>query len=144
LLPDVDKGTNPYPHIVVETYTDLPPSRPAAPTLAATAGSWLAENWQTLALIAVGLASLLMLRGMIRSPAAAPSAAAQATVSQPAQPRIALHEPSADEEDAEPVKMLKNRFAVSGPDLKAELREIVKENPDAAATILRSWIGEAA
>ena len=24
LLPDVDKGTNPYPHIVVETYTDLP------------------------------------------------------------------------------------------------------------------------
>jgi len=27
--------------------------------------------------------------------------------------------------------------------LKTELQEIVKENPDAAATILRAWIGEA-
>ena len=55
-----------------------------------------------------------------------------------------MHEATADEDDPEPVKVLKTRFAISGPDLKAELREIVKENPDAAATILRSWIGEAA
>jgi flagellar biosynthesis/type III secretory pathway M-ring protein FliF/YscJ len=39
---------------------------------------------------------------------------------------------------------LKARFQTTGPDLKSELHEIVKENPDAAATILRAWIGEAA
>jgi flagellar M-ring protein FliF len=143
LLPDVDKGTNPYPHIVVETYTDLPRTPAAPPSLATTAGSWLAENWQTLAVIGVGLMSLLMLRSMVRSPGrAAPAAASPAAP--PSQPRLAVHEPPADEEELEPVKVLKSHFTVSGPDLKAELREIVKENPDAAATILRSWIGEAA
>jgi len=145
LLPDVDKGTNPYPHIVVETYTDLPRAAASPPTVAATATTWLAENWQTLAVIAVGLVSLLMLRGMIRSPAGAPPTAIPAVATPPAQPRLAAHhEPATEEEDLEPVKLLKTRFGMTGPDLKAELREIVKENPDAAATILRSWIGEAA
>jgi len=142
LLPDVDKGTNPYPHIVVETYTDLPRAAAVPPTLAANAATWLAENWQTLAVVGVGLMSLLMLRSMVRSPLrASPTAPA---VNPSAQPRLTVHEPTVEEEDPEPVKVLKSRFSVSGPDLKAELREIVKENPDAAATILRSWIGEAA
>ena len=34
------------------------------------------------------------------------------------------------------MKVLKTRFRATGPDLKAELKEIVKENPDAAATIV--------
>ncbi len=141
LLPDVDKGTNPYPHIVVETYTDLPRTAAAPPTLAANAGSWLAENWQTLALVGVGLISLLMLRSMVRAPAGSAHAAA---TSQPAQPRLAVHEPAGDDDEPEPVRALKTRFTMTGPDLKAELQDIVKENPDAAANILRSWIGEAA
>lgn len=142
LLPDVEKGTNPYPHIVVETYTDLPKSPALPPTLAATAGTWLADNWQTLAVVGVGLVSLLMLRSMVRSPGGATPAAAVS--SQTEKPRVALHEPPADEEDPEPMRVLKARFRATGPDLRAELQEIVKENPDAAATILRSWIGEAA
>jgi flagellar M-ring protein FliF len=144
LLPDVDKGTNPYPHIVVSTYTDLPTAPPAEPTLAATAGSWLAENWQTLAVIAVGLASLLMLRGMVRAAPAISPAAAAALTGAAEQPGLAIHQPPAEEEAPEPVRILKGRFRDGGPDLKMELHEIVKENPDAAATILRSWIGEAA
>jgi flagellar M-ring protein FliF len=56
---------------------------------------------------------------------------------------LAVTEPLADEEP-EPVRVLKTRFTSSGPDLKTELQDIVKENPDAAAAILRSWIGEAA
>jgi flagellar M-ring protein FliF len=47
-------------------------------------------------------------------------------------------------EAAEPEKVLRRRFQSSGPDLRSELQEIVRENPDAAANILRSWIGEAA
>jgi flagellar M-ring protein FliF len=142
LLPDVDKATNPYPYIVVQTYTDLPKSPAMVPGLAATSGTWLAENWQTLGLIGVGLVSLLMLRSMVRSRSGASSPAPAA--SQHSQPRLAVHEAGIEEEDPEPVKVLKSHFGATGPDLKAELREIVKENPDAAATILRSWIGEAA
>ncbi|HMC12650.1 MAG TPA: hypothetical protein VKH44_15225 [Pirellulaceae bacterium] len=142
LLPDFDRGTDPYPHVVVETYTDFPKSPALPPTLAANSTTWLADNWQTLALVGVGLISLLMLRGMVRSPAGgAPQT--QTSVQQPGQPRLAVHEP-ADDDEPEPVKALKKHFSATGPDLKAELQDIVKENPDAAATILRSWIGEAA
>jgi flagellar M-ring protein FliF len=143
LLPDFERGTNPYPHVVVETYTDLPRTAADLPTTADTAGTWLAENWQTLALVGVGLVSLLMLRGMVRSAAGAGPAPASAN-SQPAQPRLAISEMPADEDDPEPVKMLKSHFSASGPDLKAELQDIVKDNPDVAATILRAWIGDAA
>jgi flagellar M-ring protein FliF len=146
LLPDFDKGTNPYPHVVVETYTDLPKSPVVPPpTLAQSGTTWLADNWQTVGLIVIACASLLMLRSMVRSsPVHAPSAAAVASSSATG-PRLALHE-SADEEDTpEPARALKARFGVSaGPDLRAELRDIVKDNPDAAASILRAWIGEAA
>src|SRR5262249_51290112 len=140
LLPDFDKGTNPYPHGVVETYHDLPKPPIAPPTFAESSKTWLADNWQTLALIGVGLGSLLMLRSMVRS--LPPAAASQhAAAHQPAQPRLAVHEPGDEEVQEEPVKALRARFQSTGPDLKVELRDIVKENPDAAATILRAWIG---
>jgi flagellar M-ring protein FliF len=142
LLPDFDRGTNPWPHIAVETYMDLPRAAPPPPTLADTATTWLADNWQTLAVVGVGLLSLVMLRSMVRSPAKTGPAPAAAS-SGPSQPRLAVMEQAVDEEP-EPVKVLKTRFQTSGPDLKNELQEIVKENPDAAAAILRSWIGEAA
>jgi len=143
LLPDVPQGTNPYPHIVVNTYTDLPTDAPPPPSLADTAGTWLAANWQTIALIGVGLMSLVMLRSMVRTPPAAPSPA-QTAGGDAGHPRLSIHEPPADEEEPEATKVLRRRFAASGPDLKSELQEIVKENPDAAATILRAWIGDAA
>jgi flagellar M-ring protein FliF len=143
LLPDVDKGTNPYPHIVVETYTDLPSAPKTPPSLAATTGTWLADNWQTLAVVGVGLMSLLMLRSMVRSPSGATGAGAAHSAS-PSQPRLAATEGSNEDEEPEPTRVLKGRFRTMGPDLKVELQEIVKENPDAAAAILRSWIGEAA
>jgi flagellar M-ring protein FliF len=142
LLPDLPKGETPYPHIVVSTYTDLPSSPAVPPSLVATTGTWLADNWQTLALIGVGLMSLLMLRSMVRSPATVPTTAA--ATGEAAPPRLAVHDTAEEEEDPEPAKVLRSRFRSSGPDLKAELHEIVKENPDAAATILKAWIGEAA
>jgi flagellar M-ring protein FliF len=146
LLPDVAQGTNPYPHIVVSTYTDLPVQPPAPPSMSAAAGTWLADHWQTLAMIAVGLASLVFLRGMVRSGATGGPAPTVMPVAEgePAQPRLAIHEPIEDENVPEPAKLLRKRFQSSGPDLRTELRDIVKENPDAAATILRAWIGETA
>jgi flagellar M-ring protein FliF len=143
LLPDFDRGTDPYPHVVVETYADLPRAAAAPPALAETAKTWLADNWQTLAVVGVGLLSLMMLRSMVRSPASVSPAPAAASHSA-TQPRLAVTEAAAAEEDPEPVRVLKTRFQTTGPDLKTELQDIVKENPDAAAAILRSWIGEAA
>ena len=139
------KGTNPYPHIVVETYADLP----EAQALAADAGRERPEpGWPTIGkrwrVVGVGLVSLLMLRSMVRSPA---RRRRRCRPQRPATPRSrgwpCTSQP-ADDDEPEPLRVLKTTFRVSGPDLKAELQDIVKENPDAAATILRSWIGEAA
>jgi flagellar M-ring protein FliF len=34
------------------------------------------------------------------------------------------------------------RFRVSGPNLKEELADMVREDPDSAAKVLAKWIGE--
>lgn len=143
LLPDVPTGTTPWPHIVVSTYTDLPTAAPTPPSAAAQAGTWLADNWKTLALIGIGLMSLAMIRSMVRSPAGAPSPASSAA-GDVARPKLAAHEPADMADEPEPVRVLQHRFKAKGADLKTELHEIVKDNPDAAATVLRAWIGDAA
>jgi flagellar M-ring protein FliF len=143
LLPPFAVGTDPYPHITVETYTDLPGSPPAPPSIASQAGNWFAENWRTLGTIGLGTFCLMMLRSMVRSTKTAPTPSPTSAVHAPQ-----LHAASAaddpSEEAEEPSAVLKRRFSSSGPDLKAELRELVKENPDTAANILRAWIGDAA
>jgi flagellar M-ring protein FliF len=141
LLPPFVVGTEPYPHITVSTYTDLPAAAPASPTLAAQATAWLADNWRTLGMIVLGCFSLLMLRSMVRSTAGGP-APTLAAAREPA-PRLAAT-PEVEEPEAEPAAVLRKRFQSSGPDLKAELHELVKEHPDAAANVLRMWIGDAA
>jgi flagellar M-ring protein FliF len=95
-------------------------------------------------LLALTLLALGMLRSLVRTPAAPLStqAASEKSAVSAASPQASdAQEP---EEASEPARVLKARFSGSGPDLKQELQEIVKENPDAAATILRAWIGEAA
>ncbi|MDX1947347.1 MAG: hypothetical protein SFU86_18240 [Pirellulaceae bacterium] len=146
LLPPVNQGTDPYPHITVATYTDLPGPAAAEPSLASAGTLWLAENWRTLALVGLGAFSLLFLRGMVRSTAGSPAPATSAAggaAGTETGPRLAAID-DGDDAPAEPETVLKRRFGSSGPDLKAELRDLVKENPDAAANILRAWIGEAA
>ena len=142
LLPPFSQGTNPYPHITVTPYDDLQGEAIAAPSMTSQAGTWFADNWRSLAMIGIGVACLLMLRNMVRSTATAPPAAEAAAVEMP---RLHVADEEAEEEaDAEPEKVLRRRFDVSGPNLKQELQELVKEDPDAAATILRNWIGDAA
>jgi flagellar M-ring protein FliF len=83
---------------------------------------------------------------MVRSTAGAPPsspASAGAALAASHAPRLAAV-PDADEELMPPTAVLRKRFQSSGPDLRAELHELVKENPDAAARVLRMWIGDAA
>ena len=138
LLPSVVQGTNQYPHITVAEYEDIPTPPIVPPTFAAQVTSWLVESWRTIGMIVVALASLIMLRSMVRAtntqPVPAPVAAVEA-------PRL-VEEEEHEEEEVETV--LRRKFDVSGPNLKQELQMLVKEDPDAAVSILRNWIGDAA
>ena len=138
LIPAVQQGTNQYPHITVASYEDMPAAPIVPPTFMATAMDYLGESWRSIGMIAVGLVSLVMLRGMIRGAAPAPASAAETVET----PRIAAVE---EEEEEPPVEsVLRKKFAAGGPNLKQELQLLVKEDPDAAAAILRNWIGDAA
>lgn len=147
LLPAVAQGTNPYPHISVSTFTDLAAIPATPPSLADTSVVWLGDNWRTLAMLGVGLLCLMVMRSMLNSNATAGVAANAADAVEP-QTGTNLSIASESEDNAENSGEVTSprlkRFTASGSDLKVELQSLVKEDPDAAANILRTWIGEAA
>jgi flagellar biosynthesis/type III secretory pathway M-ring protein FliF/YscJ len=74
----------------------------------------------------------------MRAPASASSAfAAAAARNEPAA------EAASEEESATPVKPSPRlrRFSGNGPSLRDELGQLVHEDPNAAANVLRAWIG---
>jgi flagellar M-ring protein FliF len=135
LLPQPAKGESPYPLVKVTTYQDLTPPPTEAPGVATTAFTWLGGSWRTLAMTLVALASLLMLRGMIRADRATRADTASATPSA-ANERTDLQPPT------EPI--LKRPSRPSSATMREELIALVNEDPDAAANVLRNWISEAA
>jgi flagellar M-ring protein FliF len=147
LLPTVATGTDPYPHIVVSSYTDLPSGPLPQPTLADNSLVWIAGNWQTVALVVVGLFALLTVRNLAKgamAPPPATSAAADAMAGGNSNPSPASEGAPNEEDEPEVAHVLKRKFGGDTPNLKEELAGLVKDDPDAAATILRAWIGEAA
>ena len=104
--------------------------------------SWGAQHGGSVALAGLGLVGLIVLRSMLRTGLAAPPAAA------------AGHTTSNDEalsftrlDDAEPLAgphtRRGRRAAPVGPVFQGELADMVREDPNAAASVLRTWIGNA-
>ena len=146
LLPPVAAGNNRFDHVTVSTYDDFPEPPPEGPGIVSQAGGWLAANWQPLAMLGMALLGLIFFRGLIRSASSAAAESAHDIVSDmPAAlslvaPPIESSEPTDDEGSAERTL----RRPASSGDLRQELAELVREDPDTAAAILRSWIGDAA
>ena len=107
--------------------------------------TWLGNNWSKLGLGFVGLFGLVMLRSMVRSvpvnaPSEPPVAAVPPGSDSPEEAAGAVNE--RDEDDAP--RILQGSFGESAPNIKEELAEMVRGNPDAAAAILKNWINNAA
>jgi flagellar M-ring protein FliF len=133
LIPD--EGTADKKELVkVEAFHDIasPPIPESA--MSEKALSWLGESWKTLGLLLLVLVSLVMLRSMIR---AAPSLSENKTPSMVTQKEA---EPQRRQVQESPPTPRLKRFH-SGTSLKDEVALLVSEDPDAAANILRTWIG---
>ncbi len=136
-LPPLPLGQDPYPRVVIAEFQDLPPVIAPTPAFTANFLSWLEQYWTTLGLLLLGLISLLMLRSMIRA------TPVEETLGRVLPPTLALAPaPAAVEQQPESKQRLKRR-AAQGSNLREELAEMVRDDPDSAATILRSWIGNA-
>jgi flagellar M-ring protein FliF len=128
--------------VTVTSFQDITPGEIPLPGIGQKITTWLLQNWSTLGMAGLVLVSLVVLRSMVRSvPAPAEPTAVSLRVAAEPEPQVA---PAAQTETPE-MKAARRlrRITGSGPSLRDELSELVTEDPDAAASILRGWIGSA-
>jgi flagellar M-ring protein FliF len=126
LLPAVEGTSDSAGLVTVTEFQDITPPSIPVPETREQVLTWLAEHWSTLGLIGVGLASLIVLRSMIRAVGGARPR------------RLAAAGLASEHAHAVPRP---HRRSSGAPSLRDELSEMVAEDPDAAANVLRTWIG---
>jgi flagellar M-ring protein FliF len=136
LLPEVSAGEDRFPLVEVWDYPDLPGPLPPQPDTAGQAMTWLAESWQTIALVLLALVALLVARSAARagSDNNPPSEFAEG---------FGLSIPTPPPEDEE-VGDDSEQMTITGGSLKEELTVLVENNPEVAANVIRGWVGDAA
>ncbi|NUQ62432.1 MAG: hypothetical protein HUU20_08080 [Pirellulales bacterium] len=134
LLPPAEGIADPTQLVTVTEFQDITMPEVPQPAMSEKAIAWLGQSWTTLGMILLALVSLAMLRSMVRS---APLPAPVRTTLLSAR----AEEPEEKEEEGATAAERRLRRFQSGTSLKDELSLLVAEDPDAAANILRTWIG---
>lgn len=146
LLP-VSDPSDPLKPVTIIAFDDFPPADLPEPSPVTGVLAWLGNYWSTLGMVFLGMFALLMLRSTIRGGVAAEAesespATSPATIPFTTAAEAAREEAAADKESKKPAaRILKRREP--GVSLKDELTELIREDPDGAAAILRNWIGNA-
>jgi flagellar M-ring protein FliF len=138
LLTRQNKGEDEYKQVRVAIVDSVPLPDIVPPSLATNALAWTGRYWSTLAMIGVAMFSLLVLRSVVR---AVPPGSTTPAVA----PALAVHiDESGHEDSMSPDAPERTRLRIKkGVSLKDDLADMVREDPDAAAAILKSWIGKA-
>lgn len=138
LLTELAPGADEFPRVEIVSLSDLTPAPIQEASFVDRMFAWLNLNWSTMGALLLAVFALLTVRSMIRSAlAAAELSASREEMSAPN-----LEQENEEEVEKAPVKTLR-RTLEHGPSLRDQLSELVREDPDAAATILRNWIGSA-
>lgn len=136
LLPSIANPGDLSARIAVSTFHQLPDNPPAAPTPGEELLWWLRSHAPTLGLAALVVVGLVMLRWVFTAAVRRPSTLVLETPSGPVRANESLARP-ADEHARTPLP----RRAASSSSLKDELADMVRDDPAAAVSILRNWIG---
>jgi flagellar M-ring protein FliF len=135
LLPETEGVEDKTELVHVSVYLDSKPEELPKPGLIGRCVDWLSRHWTTIGLIALLAGTLVVLRGMFRAAAIAEPGIDPAVLAVGETPG----EAGAAKETAAARRL--RRFEGGGASLRDELSELVDEDPDAAANILRAWIG---
>ena len=136
--------------VAVTTFDPAIASPLSPPTFRETAIAWLGQNWNTVGLGCLTLVGLFLLRSMLKSlPAAAPrkpAIAGEVPPPMPPRPRSGF----ADDDEMDHAGAARTsgpeglrRRATAAATLRDELSDVVREHPDSAVNLLRTWIGNA-
>lgn len=142
ISPDVtDKSIVDFQSLVhVSTFTEIIPEIKET-VVESGLFSWLGEQWQSLALIGMIILGLGVLWSLTR-----PKSADSIVIYE--SPGISSEELDEEEEEEEemktPIDRVLEPFGRSMRSLQQEAADLVVENPDAAASVLRQWIGNVA
>jgi flagellar M-ring protein FliF len=133
LLPEGLAGEDRSTFVTVWDYPDPETVEVETAETSAVAMTWLANSWQTLALIGLGLVALLVARSAARSGNRVPSEFSEG---------FGLKLPEVEIKDEDPTSP--DTMTITGESLQGELAKIIDGNPEVAANVIRGWIGEAA
>lgn len=146
LLPKKFAVNNYEDEIVKVSFFDTITPDPIEPMPASSqALTWASQHFNTLTMAGVALVGLVMLRSLVKGiPPTEPIGSSSAPLLSLKMPNLPQDDVvaggGADEEDESERPRLKLK---KGKNLRDELTDIVREDPDSAASILRSWISNA-
>jgi flagellar M-ring protein FliF len=139
ILPLPPEGGEAVSQVTVTTLQSLTPDPIQSPSLGEQALAWTGQYGSTLAMLGVAGMSLLVLRSMVKS---VPAPAAEAAPLSAAWPAATPEDETTAEASPETPGRIRPRIS-RGPSMKDELAEMVRDDPDGAASILRAWIANA-
>ena len=148
VLKQVREGDDRFPMVTVYNYADFPLPEIPKPAMSAMAMGWLAESWSTVALLIVVMTTLLMMMGWVKTQTTSPRDREFAQgfgieVPASASDELDLGE-TGSEAKSEVVAAERPKFQVTGGEMKEDLSNLIKENPEIAVNLLKAWIGDAA
>jgi len=126
--------------VVVTSYPDSKPVIEAKSTFAQMLAAWFNANWETLSLLGLVLVGMGVLWNMTRVRQPPPITIYEAA-ELPQEEVPMSDEELAAQEAAEGIKRSLEPFSKSIVSLQNEVADLVNENPDAAVSVLRQWIG---
>lgn len=132
--------------VVVSFFETLTPETIEEPSIASDALVWTSQNFNTLTMSGLVLVGLVMLRSLVKGlPTPEPlAAAANPTLTIAGGTGSPTNDKSESSEEEQEADEERPRLRLKkGTSLRDELTAIVKEDPDSAAAILRTWISNA-
>jgi len=150
MLPAVEPGEDKFPRVQVDSYFDMTVPEPPGVSLTETVLAWLSQSWQTIGLMGLVFAALISLRSFAKSTPSSNDKDFERGFDLPLDDAADIDLSSLSNEENETIADENSDEVASGPprlrttggDIKNDLTLLVRENPDAAATLLRNWIGE--
>ncbi|ASV73697.1 Flagellar M-ring protein FliF [Thermogutta terrifontis] len=135
LLPPAEGVNDPTQLVTVTDFVDMPSSPPPEPSITQQSLEFVRQYWPTLGLMALALVSLIVLRSTVRQ------TAQPVTGSPVVIPEAPTSTPANEASETQTETRTKRRAATGTRSLREEVAELVAEDPETAANILKAWIG---
>jgi len=137
LLPRTKDTADATELVTVTTFQNIPAEELPVPGVGQDVWNWAVQSRHFLGLLVLVLVCLLVLRSMMRTASAKTGTETAPAVDNPGDEAVWTKQPS-----HVPPPHWRQHSKAADPSLRDELSDLVEDDPEAAANILRNWIGQ--